>query len=315
VGTGFSYSRDPRGFCKSDKEIADQLVIFLKGFLIKYPVFETMPFWIFSESYGGKMTANFGVELHRAISRKEITINFKGVALGDSWIDPVGCMYSYPPFLQSISIIDEVQAKNLTAYAELAELALDAGLGTNATNWWSIQQDFAEEFTQNVNFYNFEHYDDYLPEDQLNDIMAGLIRQKLKIIPAGVTWGGQSGEVFDYMSGDFMTPAFKEVDMLLAAGYQVAVYSGQLDIIVDVICIDKWIQKLKWPGLYSFLNAPRTPYYTSSGAVTGYSKTYQNFSLFNVLKAGHMVPYDNGGMAYIMFETVTGQIENFNKLN
>jgi len=112
VGTGFSYTNDPRGFCTSDEDIANQLVIFMKGFLQQWPVFEKMEFWIFSESYGGKMTAKFGVALHNAIQKGDITIDFKGVALGDSWIAPVGCMYSYPEFLFSVSQIDEAQANN-----------------------------------------------------------------------------------------------------------------------------------------------------------------------------------------------------------
>jgi len=218
-------------------------------------------------------------------------------------------MYSYPPFLQAVSILDEVQGKNLTMYADLAQQALEAGNGINSTYWWGVQQNMAELFTNGVNFYNFQHYDDYLPEDQLTEIMEGEVRDKLKVIPPDVTWGGQSGQVFNFMGGDFMKTAVREVDILLAEGYTVAVYSGQLDIIVDVICIDNWIKKLKWSGLYSFLDAPRISYIfdSSAPAPSGYSKTFKNFSLWNVLNAGHMVPYDNGEMAFKMFETITGQ--------
>lgn len=37
--------------------------------------------------------------------------------------------------------------------------------------------------------------------------MNGPIKQKLKVIPANVTWGGQSKKVFEALSADFMTSA------------------------------------------------------------------------------------------------------------
>jgi len=246
----------------------------------------------------------FGVALHNAIARGQVSIDFKGVALGDSWIDPVGCMYSYPPFLKTISLIDAIQADNLTAYAEMADSALQLGLGNNATFWWGIQQNYAEQFAGNVNIYNFQHYDDYTPDNQLNALMNGpVIRQKLGIIPTDITWGGQAGQVFEYMGNDFMKTGIRAVEILILEGYQVAVYSGQLDIIVDVICIDNWIKKLQWSGLNNFLNAPRQMY-NVNGVPNGYSKSYQNFSLWNILNAGHMVPYDNGPMALQMLENI-----------
>jgi len=135
--------------------------------------------------------------------------------------------------------------------------------------------------------------------------MAGPIRSKLKIILSNVTWGGQSDMVFESMSGDFMKSGVKAVEFLINEGYQVAVYSGQLDIIVDVICIDNWIKKLQWSGIYNFLNAPRVPHIINS-TPSGFSKTFKNFSLWNILNAGHMVPYDNAPMALLMFESIIG---------
>lgn len=43
--------------------------------------------------------------------------------------------------------------------------------------------------------------------DPLNALMNGYFKQYLQIIPDTVTWGGQSGDVFSAMNGDFMKPA------------------------------------------------------------------------------------------------------------
>lgn len=41
----------------------------------------------------------------------------------------------------------------------------------------------------------------------LDKLMNGPIRNKLKVIPKNVTWGGQSAQVFEALSDDFMTSA------------------------------------------------------------------------------------------------------------
>lgn len=87
--------------------------------------------------------------------------------------------------------------------------------------------------TDDVSFYNIlVHHDDgnevsaphlaamprhlrALHTQSLNSLMNGPIRQKLKIIPNNVVWGGQAGDVFQYLSGDFMKPVWDGVDALL----------------------------------------------------------------------------------------------------
>ena len=44
---------------------------------------------------------------------------------------------------------------------------------------------------------------------------------------------------------------------------QVVVFNGQLDLIVDTIGTNVWVQKLKWNGLKSWNNAARKPLYDS----------------------------------------------------
>jgi len=302
IGAGFSYTNDPNGFSTTDAGIANNLVIFMQMFLQQYPVFQTMEFWIFSESYGGKMTAAFGRALDMAIKKGQLNINFKGVGLGDSWIDPIGCMYSYPPFLLAISEIDENQAGILNTYAKEAEEQYNSGNGVNATNLWGQQQSTYEYFTGGVNVYNFLTYESYIPEGQLETLLNGPMKQKLGI-PSNITWGGQSGDVFNAMSGQFMRSGIDDVEYLLEANYQVAVYSGQLDLIVDVICTEKWMDQLTWSGMAQFQVAPKN-IASINGIPNGWSKQYQNLQFWAVYNAGHMVPYDNAEMAYTMFETI-----------
>jgi serine carboxypeptidase 1 len=90
VGTGYSYVDDIKLLTTDVKEIADDLVNLFAEFLKTHTIFQELPFYIFCESYGGKMTAAFGVALNQAIQSGTIRVKFKGVALGDGWVSPIG---------------------------------------------------------------------------------------------------------------------------------------------------------------------------------------------------------------------------------
>ena len=53
----------------------------------------------------------------------------------------------------------------------------------------------------------FDHHIVPYAEDPLSALMNGDFKDYLQIIPDNVTWGSQSGDVFDAMNGDFMKPA------------------------------------------------------------------------------------------------------------
>ncbi|VTJ82572.1 Hypothetical predicted protein, partial [Marmota monax] len=89
VGTGFSYVNKSNAYAKDLATVASDMMVLLKTFFSCHKEFQMVPFYIFSESYGGKMAAGIGLELYKAIQQGTIKCNFSGVALGDSWISPV----------------------------------------------------------------------------------------------------------------------------------------------------------------------------------------------------------------------------------
>ena len=131
VGTGFSYVDSRSKLTSNNKQIASDLVEMMRGFLKRHPQFRSTPVYIFSESYGGKMAAEFGLNLYKVRNsfknyrrvktshlpcgytsdsdfqeKKAGTIdcNIRGVALGDAWISPVDTVMSWANFLlQTVS--------------------------------------------------------------------------------------------------------------------------------------------------------------------------------------------------------------------
>uniref|UniRef100_A0A673ICR8 Carboxypeptidase n=1 Tax=Sinocyclocheilus rhinocerous TaxID=307959 RepID=A0A673ICR8_9TELE len=294
---------------------------------------KSIPFYIFSESYGGKMAAAISLELTKAVQAGSVKCNFAGVALGDSWISPIDSVMTWGPYLYSTSLLDDNGLDEVTKAANAVLEAVKQGQYRKATDMWSITENVVEQNTNNVNFYNIltQNSDEMvktssdqtngflsslkrrhirpLHRQSLSELMNGPIRQKLGVIPKNVTWGGQAEAVFVSMAGDFMKPVVDIVDQLLAAGANVTVYNGQLDLIVDTVGQELWVKQLKWDGLQYFnkmkwmaLEDPQTQ--SQTGA---FYKTYKNFAFYWILKAGHMIPSDQGPMALRMLKMVTQQ--------
>uniref|UniRef100_A0A8C9NXR5 Carboxypeptidase n=1 Tax=Spermophilus dauricus TaxID=99837 RepID=A0A8C9NXR5_SPEDA len=323
VGTGFSYVNKSNAYAKDLATVASDMMVLLKTFFSCHKEFQTVPFYIFSESYGGKMAAGIGLELYKAIQQGTIKCNFSGVALGDSWISPVGKYRIY---------------KGLAEVSSVAEQVLDAvnkGFYTEATQLWGKAETIIEKNADGVNFYNiltksdptsalessleftqshlvrlFQRHVRHLQGDALSQLMNGPIRKKLKIIPEDISWGAQSSSVFLNMEGDFMKPVISIVDELLEAGVNVTIYNGQLDLIVDTIGQEAWVRKLQWPELPKFNELKWKPLYSDpeSSETSAFVKSYKNLAFYWILRAGHMVPSDQGAMALKMMRLVTQQV-------
>uniref|UniRef100_A0A4W6CTI8 Carboxypeptidase n=1 Tax=Lates calcarifer TaxID=8187 RepID=A0A4W6CTI8_LATCA len=292
----------------------------------------SVPFYIFSESYGGKMAAAISSELIKAIEQGTVKCKFAGVALGDSWISPLDSVMTWGPYLYTTSLLDDYGLADVNNAAEEVKKAVEQQEFLKATELWSMTESVVEQNTNGVNFYNIltQEPDEKLTSSagenfialqtrrhirplhsqSLSELMNGPIRKKLGIIPQNVTWGGQAEDVFSYMAGDFMRPVVDIVDQLLAAGVNVTVYNGQLDLIVDTMGQELWVKQLKWEGLPGFnklrwtaLDDPISP-----GITGAFYKTYKNFAFYWILRAGHMIPSDQGAMALQMMKMITQQV-------
>uniref|UniRef100_A0A8C9NZ24 Serine carboxypeptidase 1 n=1 Tax=Spermophilus dauricus TaxID=99837 RepID=A0A8C9NZ24_SPEDA len=166
------------------------------------------------------------------------------------------------------------------------------------------------EFTQSHLVRLFQRHVRHLQGDALSQLMNGPIRKKLKIIPEDISWGAQSSSVFLNMEGDFMKPVISIVDELLEAGVNVTIYNGQLDLIVDTIGQEAWVRKLQWPELPKFNELKWKPLYSDpeSSETSAFVKSYKNLAFYWILRAGHMVPSDQGAMALKMMRLVTQQV-------
>ncbi|KAG8227938.1 hypothetical protein J437_LFUL008750, partial [Ladona fulva] len=318
VGTGYSYVTSPSLLTTNNVEIGQDLVSLMEGFLRSYPEWQNVPLYIFSESYGGKMAAEFGLQLFKAKQSGAMNVNIKGVALGDSWISPIDSVMTWAPFLLYTGMVDQNGYDAIDSSAQSTKQAVESGNWESATDMWGSTENEVLYVTNGVDFYNiltkipgrymkkpilkttddykkflFERHVKSKANDYLDNLMNGQIRDKLGVIPNDVYWGGQSGQVFSALYGDFMKPVTSTVETLLDnTDLDVNVVSGQLDLIVDTPGTVNWVDRLQWSGSYQWKNAPRETLVADS-YIEGFTKQFNSLKLFWVLRAGHMVPADN----------------------
>jgi len=159
VGTGWSYVDDESLLTRNNSEIAKDVVTLLAAFFGAYPALATAPFFIFSESYGGKMTATIANALLAAKAAGGISINLRGIAMGDSWINGVDYVSTWGPLLRAFSEMTEQENDALYAQAVApCEAAVAAGNWSEATNYWGKAEGMIDGFSC-VNFYNILQVD------------------------------------------------------------------------------------------------------------------------------------------------------------
>ncbi len=237
------------------------------------------------------MTAVFGMQLQKAILAGQIKANFQGVTLGDGWLAPLDCMVSYAPFLQAMSLIDHEQAVVVQQFADDAAIALNRdNNGAKATDLWGQQQNYIGNACDNCNWYNSINSTDLdAAEAQLNVICSpgGSFYQKVQnIVPSNVSFGGQANQVFSELSDAFMRSGVYAVEYLLTQPLKVNVVSGQLDIIVDALCTEMWINNMTWSGLPQFKAAPEQ-FINIAGVPQGIWRSFTNFAFYKIFRAGH----------------------------
>ena len=103
VGTGFSFTRDDRGFALTEDDVARDLYECLTQFFRIYTNYASNPFYTSGESYAGKYVPAITYKIHaeNLDPNVKVRINLKGMAIGDGVCDPIN-QYDYGDFLYQV---------------------------------------------------------------------------------------------------------------------------------------------------------------------------------------------------------------------
>ncbi|XP_058129387.1 retinoid-inducible serine carboxypeptidase-like [Anopheles coustani] len=336
VGSGFSYTEDPSLLARNSSTVVSDLMAFLKDF---YRTIEratsidweaTVPLYIASESYGGRTAVEFAYALDQAGRTGTVRCRLRGVFLGNAWLSPLDSIGAWPDYLHRMGYLGERGRKRVERrVAAVREKVEQQQLGKAMDGWHTLQDVILEE-TGGLNCYHIlkpsgkekfrkdENSDEVLEYGEtewwkspdatrrlssLEALMQGPVPQKLGLANRP-PWGAQQNAVFDALSEDFLRSSVGTVERLLnETTIDLILYNGHLDLITCLPGTLAWIRRIFGQQEKPF-HATREPFSDDGidSVVEGYRSAFgPRFTLYTVLRAGHMVPADNPtAMAHIL---------------
>uniref|UniRef100_A0A6B2L621 Carboxypeptidase n=1 Tax=Arcella intermedia TaxID=1963864 RepID=A0A6B2L621_9EUKA len=314
VGTGFSWADTSSDYVGDEKAVAEDLYQFLQTFFKTNPQYNFKVF-IFGESYAGHYIPAFGSRIVAGNSnpaRGDVKIDFKGMAIGNGWVDPVIQYGSYADFLVSKNLLD---VASQTAYDDTlypaCKAMIDTGLWPAAFEECSlatqlILSDAEAEAGRTINVYDVTIpcavqplcYDFSDADTFLN---SAAVKQALGV-PSNVTWTDCSQDVYMNFLDDWVGNFAIDIPIVLAQNIPVLVYSGTNDFVCNALGGSRWTDAMTWPGQSAF-NKASLKDWTVNGQVAGQTKYAQSLTWLAVYNAGHMVPMNQPVNALEMVKT------------
>ena len=188
AGVGFSIV-DNSSVAQNTEEISKDLISVLKTFMDEHSYFQNSSFYIFCQSYGGKMAVGLAYYLFKATQKNEIKCNLKGIGLGNGFVFPGDTIGSWPSMMYEMFLIDDVLYKNLSALSQKVHHAGEVGewdVVTEVDNY-IMNQFFAHVPSLNI----YKLTDVVKPREtwsfvygiDIEEFMNNHVKDKLGIIP------------------------------------------------------------------------------------------------------------------------------------
>lgn len=295
VGTGFSFTKDPKGYCTDQTRVGEELHSTLTQFFQLFPELQGNKFFVTGESYGGKYVPALAYTIHKKNPTSNIKINLKGIAIGNGLSDPVHQLV-YGKYLYQIGLIDWNQAKVFEKYENKTKQYIEQNQWLKAFETFDmlLNGDMIGEKSLFANmsgfdlYFNYLHTTDYTQfEDFGPMIQKSAVRNAIHV---GDLPFNNGTIVEEHLKEDVMKSVALWVSELLDH-YYVVIYSGQLDIIVAYPLTINYLRHLNFTGAEDYKTAKRY-IWKVDGEVAGYVKQAGKLVEILVRNAGHMVPGD-----------------------
>jgi len=313
VGTGFSYADSYDDYVEDEKAVAEDLYQFLQQFFSQNPQYN-YKFYIFGESYAGHYIPAIGARIvsgNSNLQPGDVKIDFRGMAIGNGWVDPEIQYSSYGDFLLDKNLLDNTSTAiyNNVLYPACKGL-IDASLWPVAFYECNLAMegvlgDAEVQIGRSINVYDvtipcevqplcydFSDADTYLNSDE---VKAGLG------VRSDIQWQDCNEEVYTLLLGDWVGNFAVDIPIVLASNISVLIYSGDNDFICNALGGNRWVSAMSWPGQEAYVNASPIPWIVDS-IERGWLKTVDNFSFLVIYNAGHMVPMNQPKISLDMVE-------------
>lgn len=316
VGAGFSFTDNEAGYARNLTDVGRDMLEFLQQFFTLFHDLVHNQFYITGESYGGKYTPALGAAIHEYATVMRVKLNFRGIAYGNGFTDPVN-MLAVGQFAYGIGLIDRLAADYMHNAAEEAREHIRAG--RTALAFHKMDRLFIGFMNTHDTFFKnrtgFEYIYNYLQSKEPEGVRC---YKQFVIMPAvrrAIHVGQRNfsttrSAVLKRFLDDFMRSAVPQLTVLLENGYRVLVYSGQLDLAVPTVMTEHFLSQMRWSEAASWARAHQRQWRSVGGKeLYGYAKRVGNLHFAVVRNSGHMVPLDTPEAA---FSLITAFVDGSN---
>jgi cathepsin A (carboxypeptidase C) len=303
VGTGFSHARDPTHYARNEKMVATNFYQFLLKYLAKYPTLSGRDLYITGESYAGHYIPAIADYIVR---NPDASLNLKGVAIGNGWVDPYLQYPAYAEFAYENKLVGKLAYNVLKGAYKLCQGLIKTGV-------WPIALEGCQLTTTSMILTGFNVYDvrkrcENPPLcynfDKLDKFIARKdVREELGVFNR--SWSSCNMIVHTFMLGDWIKNMQSATVNLLENKIKVLVYSGDKDFICNWRGGEAWTHNLEWEGAEEFKSIEYNKWNVNDNA-SGEFKNVGNLTFLRVYEAGHMVPMDQPEIALEMLNQFLG---------
>ncbi|CAH0402936.1 unnamed protein product [Chilo suppressalis] len=293
VGTGFSFTKDPKGYCTNQTQVGEELYSTLIQFFQLFPELQTNKFFVTGESYAGKYVPALAYTIHKKNPTAQIKINLKGIAIGNGLSDPEHQLL-YSKYLYQIGLLDWNQAEVFEEYENKTAQYIQNKQWNEAFETFDklLNGDLIDGKSIFYNMTGFDYYFNYLHTKNSDEDFGPMLQKTYvrKDIHVGELPFNNGSIVEKHLQEDVMKSVAPWISELLD-NYYVVIYNGQLDIIVAYPLTVNYLRNLNFNGSADYKTAKRYQWKVD-GELAGYVKQAGKLVEILVRNAGHMVPGD-----------------------
>jgi vitellogenic carboxypeptidase-like protein len=314
VGAGFSYTNIDATyscFAKNKDDVQANLFETVRQFFSLFKELRDNPFYITGESYAGKYVPILGHAIHinRNHPDPSYRINLKGVQFGNGVTDPVNQL-GFGEYYYQLGYISQADLNTFTAYQNAAISYINAGnylvaleYAFSLVNTPTCLFNNLTGFTSPYNFLNYNGYDPTIDRVSAYLTNANGIKKCLNVGTRTFTAFTGSNLVIYNLESDILTSVASYVAEL-ANFYKVVIYTGQLDLLINVVGQETYVRKLNYNGAAQLATSTRAKYIVNNN-IAGWWFAGGNLYFVIVHDAGHMVPVDQPAVVYDMLDRLT----------
>ncbi|EEP81202.1 carboxypeptidase Y [Uncinocarpus reesii 1704] len=299
ANTGFSYSTSP---VSNTVSASKDVYAFLRMWFQQFPEYSELPFHLAGESYAGHYIPQFASDI-----LAQGGLNLKSVLIGNGLTDPKTQYAGYRPMGCGEGGYKAVLNRNTCAQMARAlpgcQRAVQSCYDTQNTRTCVNSASSCNSYFLNVYPSSRNIYDVRYPCEDRANLCYSIVGWISRWLNQRAVIQALGAEVDNFQScnsavnraffnnGDWSLPYHRKVPGLLEK-IPVLIYAGDADYICNWVGNKMWADALEWPGKSEFASKPLKDVMLTNGTAYGQLKSHKNFAFLRVLKAGHLVPYD-----------------------